>query len=1321
MERRRSKHRAAADSCIFQLSYARSALDDVRSFKTLDELLLKLAYDREDAVFRQEFLKAYVVFPNVTPQVLLDAFRTLWDVFVEVTPSSSRFPASLDEARLCVAHVMEEWVTSRPADMDKKVKKRMLEFVDGVLDGLDGLLADQLQRIRSKVAACKSKSRSALPRSLQTVDGLDVVPDDQALGARSLLAHAGKAGVNAVVDQLTLLESQTFALITTDELLRMQWVGDDRDSCPTHYFLTWFNRVSSNIGCSIAQEEQEKAQTALLKRAIGVASRAHAIGNYNLMMEVITGLFRHTLVCTAAWEALPGKQFDSFISLCQLMAPSANYAAYRADVNEVTRARVPYVACLLSDLQFADEFNDTSMSNGLNFVKAQQLGSIVSEWTDGVQSYEIAKDAALFDDLRSVVLSSSPLRTVLATSMEVDEATATPRMRSLHLNLVENFVDPAYLWERVDVPIREQKMRRRDWKIIETGSSKLHFKKDDIIFEPLKDTKTSFYLVKYGQVRVEFFGAVIRTIREGTIFGDSSILEPLGRHEHSIYIAETNCMIQAIDPNLLSAMLASDPRLAQRFFSHLARDLVDRLSQQHAKSQPQLGKRRKRSRAQLTRSRSRLVKQLTTRGSKDNKDERDSEYCTLFSLTGNHLVIKEYRAGMVVSGIPSNGTLYVSSEYVCFYSKVFSYKSKVAIEMHDILDVACKTGKLVLQISKRKKEFVFRFKDDGAEEDARSLISSLRSSRPASQQPRKRRGTTGGTGGASGSEEQAPQQVAVGMPKLGDGGEGQGDAKPWEKLALSAEDWEMVLQGAKSLKFKPGETVLEQGKKYQRIFQVVKGKCQVEQLKDPMENSGKDVPAAEDEATLPMSLTDSTSLARNVRVLTTMSPGEMFGEISFVRGNAASASVRALTHAQVCVIEGTAINRLVQVHPALGAKFLHYVCSVLAFRLYGRLFFETREESSTRDIIVEPLQLNLENVGVKAADDGEVIHAVQGPLEEEEEDEHSRSAARAGWVCGKAISTYPRRRAGYPRDGHPICDQYMARFFPNRIVASIADGCNWGNLPRDAARRAIKAFVDYMCAHQNMVREVAHAGTLVLRAFAMAQAAVIGDDPDTPVGSTTLLGGILVELDDEELDSPSDAASKVRAPKWGFIYGSVGDTKAFHYSHVTNEWHDITENNRVLSRDATDCGGRLGRMTSENGPDLRNFELGFYPCDVGDFIMLVSDGVHDNLDPESLGKDPPALGMACDTWAETPLDEAEVAKSKFRLRLLRSLLNPSGGTPEPSDAVATMLEYCEGVNKAAIDWMCANPSKPLPKDYKAYPGKMDHTTCLAFVVGGQAS
>ena len=37
--------------------------------------------------------------------------------------------------------------------------------------------------------------------------------------------------------------------------------------------------------------------------------------------------------------------------------------------------------------------------------------------------------------------------------------------------------------------------------------------------------------------------------------------------------------------------------------------------------------------------------------------------------------------------------------------------------------------------------------------------------------------------------------------------------------------------------------------------------------------------------------------------------------------------------------------------------------------------------------------------------------------------------------------------------------------------------------------------------------------------------------------------------------------------------------------------------------------------------------------------------------------------------------------------------------------------------QAAAKFMVDNPGKKLPKDYKEFPGKMDHTTCLATRVG----
>ena len=51
--------------------------------------------------------------------------------------------------------------------------------------------------------------------------------------------------------------------------------------------------------------------------------------------------------------------------------------------------------------------------------------------------------------------------------------------------------------------------------------------------------------------------------------------------------------------------------------------------------------------------------------------------------------------------------------------------------------------------------------------------------------------------------------------------------------------------------------------------------------------------------------------------------------------------------------------------------------------------------------------------------------------------------------------------------------------------------------------------------------------------------------------------------------------------------------------------------------DPTDPGGRLGPYQGrEQKPDLRNLCCYYHPCEPGDLLIIVSDGVYDNLDPE---------------------------------------------------------------------------------------------------------
>ena len=427
------------------------------------------------------------------------------------------------------------------------------------------------------------------------------------------------------------------------------------------------------------------------------------------------------------------------------------------------------------------------------------------------------------------------------------------------------------------------------------------------------------------------------------------------------------------------------------------------------------------------------------------------------------------------------------------------------------------------------------------------------------------------------------------------------------------------------------------------------------------------------------------------------------------------------------------------------------------------------------------LSLNNNNNNIKVDEnenDRRIVHTILGPQGKDEEEQSSWLSLSRPFCSAISISTYPLQtikkdgEESKKRDGSPICDQYKAIFYSNRAIMAMADGCNWGEAPKCAAIAARDAFVHYLHRHSHEITDLHVAGNLILRAFSLAHSAILlpqnlskksndqsnegnvngggegGEIDSSDIGTTTLLGGIVLQLyadpDDPDCDVDEDGGKK--SQEWGFVYGSVGDCKAFHWSCSTGKFSDITEGNRSVSMSASDCGGRLGPQMPGNLPDLRNFELGFFPCASGDIILLVSDGVHDNLDPALLGFAPRDVNIDSDQWSDLSPSISETAKIQFRLSLLEKIISnqinsannnddnnaddnykvtPTKRTNSnskfqkliPQEIVKSLIKYCVDTCAPSAAWMQNNPNKRLPKDYRLYPGKMDHTTVMCYVVG----
>jgi hypothetical protein len=103
-----------------------------------------------------------------------------------------------------------------------------------------------------------------------------------------------------------------------------------------------------------------------------------------------------------------------------------------------------------------------------------------------------------------------------------------------------------------------------------------------------------------------------------------------------------------------------------------------------------------------------------------------------------------------------------------------------------------------------------------------------------------------------------------------------------------------------------------------------------------------------------------------------------------------------------------------------------------------------------------------------------------------------------------------------------------------------------------------------------------------------------------------------------------------------------------------------------------------------------------------------------------LGKDPRDVGVL--DSKEWDLKDPEVGKKKdawamqFMERLLLEGLSKDSPI-SPDHIVSRFLNHAETTTQSSRDFMRDFPGKRLPHDFKTYPGKMDHATCVAFTVG----
>ncbi|RWS13736.1 PP2C-like domain-containing protein, partial [Dinothrombium tinctorium] len=205
------------------------------------------------------------------------------------------------------------------------------------------------------------------------------------------------------------------------------------------------------------------------------------------------------------------------------------------------------------------------------------------------------------------------------------------------------------------------------------------------------------------------------------------------------------------------------------------------------------------------------------------------------------------------------------------------------------------------------------------------------------------------------------------------------------------------------------------------------------------------------------------------------------------------------------------------------------------------------------------------------------------------------------YAFGIATSLYEHHPHTDESAGEPVADAFGVCVRENSAILALADGVNWGEKARLAARCAINGSMDYL--NKAIYREGGRIETTMdlfvalLRSFSAAHNLILQENGLL----TTLTVAIVAQLKNSD--------------RFIVCTCNVGDSLAYVYSEehgvreITQGSHDI-----FSMRDMRDALGALGPVDGKN-PELNNLTVAMTIVDIGDIVFLTSDGVSDNFDP----------------------------------------------------------------------------------------------------------
>lgn len=326
---------------------------------------------------------------------------------------------------------------------------------------------------------------------------------------------------------------------------------------------------------------------------------------------------------------------------------------------------------------------------------------------------------------------------------------------------------------------------------------------------------------------------------------------------------------------------------------------------------------------------------------------------------------------------------------------------------------------------------------------------------------------------------------------------------------------------------------------------------------------------------------------------------------------------------------------------------------------------------------------------------------------------------------GICISLYEQHPVNGKMSGDPIADAFAVCARKNNSILLIADGVNWGEKSRLAARCALYGGMKYLNQQLydklNQPQNTREVIEILRNSFDEAHQTILEKNG----GLTTMCACVVCPL-------KTSNEFAVCCVNVGDSYGYILEEKR-GIREITVGSHDISS-----ERDIRDAGGAIGPVHG-NDPELQNLTCSLTFANEGDIVFLTTDGISDNFDPvvtkvalPRRESSSPNLSESC-LKPEMKPSERHIYGMKEMERVIneQELLMEEQCTAQSlcSTMVQHVLTLTDSKRKVLENPALYKRRKMTPDQKKnrdseivekmsKAPGKLDHASIVAYEVAG---